>query len=98
VPNFDRLSADMKAEAENYLVEKVKQLRWEGLDKVTYLVPPGDAAEEIISLARQSPDNLVAMCTHGRSGVGRWVLGSVTDRVVRHCGDPVLVVRAPAPS
>jgi len=39
---------------------------------------------------------LVAMCTHGRSGVGRWVLGSVTDRVVRHSGDPVLVMRASA--
>ena len=31
--------------------------------------------------------------THGRSGVKRWVLGSVTEKVVRHSGDPVLVVR-----
>lgn len=94
MPDLERFSQEFKAEAENYLVEKVKQLRWEGLDKVTYIVPQGDAAEEIIHFARQTPDNLVAMCTHGRSGVGRWVLGSVTDRVVRHCGDPVLVVRA----
>jgi nucleotide-binding universal stress UspA family protein len=36
----------------------------------------------------------VAMCTHGRSGVGRWVLGSVTEKVVRHSDDPVLVVHA----
>jgi nucleotide-binding universal stress UspA family protein len=34
------------------------------------------------------------MCTHGRSGVQRWMLGSVTERVLRHSGDPVLVVRA----
>jgi nucleotide-binding universal stress UspA family protein len=34
------------------------------------------------------------MCSHGRSGVKRWVLGSVTETVVRHSDDPVLVVRA----
>jgi nucleotide-binding universal stress UspA family protein len=34
------------------------------------------------------------MTTHGRSGIGRWLLGSVADRVVRHSRDPVLVVRA----
>ena len=54
----------------------------------------GYGAEEIITLARKTPDNFVAMCTHGRSGVKRWVLGSLTDRVVRHSGDPVLIIRA----
>jgi nucleotide-binding universal stress UspA family protein len=53
------------------------------------------AADEIISLGRETPDNSIAMCsTHGRSGVKRWVLGSVTETVVRHSGDPVLVIRA----
>jgi nucleotide-binding universal stress UspA family protein len=33
------------------------------------------------------------MCTHGRTGVQRWMLGSVTETVVRHSDDPVLVVR-----
>ena len=37
---------------------------------------------------------LIAMCSHGRSGIGRWVLGSVTENVVRHSDAPVLVVRA----
>ena len=45
-------------------------------------------------LSRKSPDNLIAMCTHGRSGVKRWMLGSVTETVVRHSADPVLVLRA----
>jgi len=49
---------------------------------------------EIIAYAKRTPGNLVAMCTHGRSGIGRWVLGSVTERVVRHSGEPVLVIRA----
>jgi nucleotide-binding universal stress UspA family protein len=33
------------------------------------------------------------MCTHGRSGINRWVLGSVTETVIRHSDNPVLVVR-----
>jgi len=54
----------------------------------------GDGAEEIIRYARSHPNTLVAMCTHGRTGLKRWVLGSVTEKVVRHSGDPVLVVHA----
>jgi nucleotide-binding universal stress UspA family protein len=53
----------------------------------------GRGPEEIIDLARITPDTIVAMSTHGRSGIGRWVRGSVTDRVVCYCGDPVLVIR-----
>jgi nucleotide-binding universal stress UspA family protein len=65
-----------------------------GIGKVSCVAKEGFAADEIISLARKSPDNLIAMCTHGRSGVKRWVLGSVTETVVRHSADPVLVIRA----
>ena len=65
-----------------------------GLKKVSTIVKEGFDADEIISLAQQIPDNLIAMCTHGRSGIKRWALGSVTETVVRHSGDPVLIVRA----
>jgi nucleotide-binding universal stress UspA family protein len=64
------------------------------LEKVSYASKEGLAADEIIKFGRSTPDNLIAMCSHGRSGVKRWVLGSVTETVVRHSGDPVLVVRA----
>jgi nucleotide-binding universal stress UspA family protein len=87
---------EVMEEATQYLEEKVRQLQGAGLEKVSYVLLRGDAPGEIIDMARQTPDNLVAMCTHGRSGVGRWVLGSVTDRVVRYSGDPVLVIRASA--
>jgi nucleotide-binding universal stress UspA family protein len=53
----------------------------------------GLAADEIILLGQKTPNNLVAMSSHGRSGVKRWVLGSVAEAVVRHCGDPVLINR-----
>lgn len=54
----------------------------------------GDPAEAITSFAQGAYRDMVAITTHGRSGVQRWVLGSVTDHLVRHCGDPVLVVPA----
>ena len=93
-PDYPQLLESIRRETKNYLEGKVQQLEAEGLDKISYVMLEGDAASEIIDIAQKTPDNLVAMCTRGRSGVGRWVLGSVTDRVVRHCGDPVLVIRS----
>jgi len=54
----------------------------------------GAAAEEIIKLARATSGSLIAMCTHGRSGVRRWLLGSVTEKVVNHAASPMLIIRA----
>ena len=73
--------------------------RWrsDGLDRrrKDFLCDQGRiAADEIIALGRKSPGGLIAMCSHGRSGVNRWVLGNVAETVVRHTGDPVLVLRA----
>ena len=65
-----------------------------GLSEVAYASKEGLAADAIIRFARNKPDGLIAMCSHGRSGVRRWVLGSVTETVVRHASNPVLILRA----
>jgi nucleotide-binding universal stress UspA family protein len=93
-PNLDELLGEAKDEARRYLEQKVAELKGEGLRRVSSIFLEGESAQQIIDFARKTPDNFVAMCTHGRSGIGRLVLGSVTNRVVRHSGDPVLVVRA----
>jgi nucleotide-binding universal stress UspA family protein len=85
---------ELETEARSYLAEKEAALKKKGIEKVTTVVDFGYGAEEIIALGRKTPDNFIAMCTHGRSGLRRWVLGSVTERVVRHSGDPVLIIRA----
>ena len=90
----DELIGLIEAEARDYLAEKIKEAKGKGLENVSSVVNVGYGAEEIITLARNTPDNFIAMSTHGRSGVKRFVLGSVTDRVVRHSGDPVLIIRA----
>jgi len=92
--DYEELLKAMREEAVDYLEKKTEAVKKLGIDKVSCVAKEGFAADEIISLSRKSPDNLIAMCTHGRSGVKRWVLGSVTETVVRHSADPVLVIRA----
>lgn len=88
-----RIARNDEKEAKTYLEGKTQQLRAEGLDRVISTAIEGDRAGEIIDLACKTPNNLIAMSSHGRSGVGRWVLGSVTERVIHHSRDPVLVIR-----
>jgi len=94
MPQMHQITEIVRDASRGYLEEKVRLLVGEGLEKVSCLVLKGKAAGRIVDIAREMSDNIVAMCTHGRSGIGRAVLGSVTDRIVRHCGDPVLVIRA----
>jgi len=77
----------------SYLNSLGEPLKASGL-KVTCAVGYGTPAEQIISYAKAKSIDLIAMSTHGRSGIGRWAFGSVTDKVL-HAGDAsVLVVRA----
>jgi nucleotide-binding universal stress UspA family protein len=80
--------------ANEYLEAMVEHIRAAGIDVVEGRTPQGDAAGIITEAAESAPDSLVVMTTHGRSGIGRWVLGSVVDKVVRHSGRPVLLVRS----
>jgi len=57
------------------------------------LVRTGDAGDEIVAVAAEVGADLIAMSTHGRTGLARLVLGSVTEHVVRGAGRPVTVLR-----
>jgi nucleotide-binding universal stress UspA family protein len=94
VANLEDLPARSKNEAISYLDEKVYQLKSERLDDVASFAAEGEPAQMITDAAKGASNCLIAMCTHGRSGVNRWMLGSVTEKVVRHSGNPVLVIRA----
>jgi nucleotide-binding universal stress UspA family protein len=92
--NFDELMAGIRDEANEYLEKKVAEVKKLGVEKVSALSKEGFAGDEIIALARNTPNGLITMSSHGRSGVKRWVLGSVAETVVRHTTEPVLVIRA----
>jgi nucleotide-binding universal stress UspA family protein len=93
LPDYDAFREGARKEAADYLKEKEGALVREGVRTVSIQTLEGPAAVEIISFAQTAPRALIAMSTHGRSGVRRWMLGSVTEKVVRHGADPVLVVR-----
>ncbi|MSP78598.1 MAG: universal stress protein [Dehalococcoidia bacterium] len=84
---------DLEQEAIAYLNAKAADLKKMGCKDVAVQHMQGSAAAQVIDLAHATPDSFVAISTHGRSGIGRWVLGSVADRVIQQAGCPVLVIR-----
>ena len=88
-----RIESRYRAEAQSYLEKMVKQIKEGGLNVRADIIE-GGAAESIVDYVDKHGINLVIMATHGRSGIGRWALGSVADKVVRRLNVPVLLVRA----
>jgi nucleotide-binding universal stress UspA family protein len=62
--------------------------------QVELVVREGPAGEDILKVAEQKDVDLIVMATHGRTGVRRFVLGSVAEKVVRTASCPVLAVRS----
>lgn len=81
-------------EAEEYLAEVAGRLTAGGLAGVTTSVWYAKAAWAIVEAARCYGVDLIVMNTHGRSGLGRLVLGSVAESVIRRTTTPVLVIRS----
>lgn len=62
---------------------------------VEYRVLGGDAGDQIVQAARETRADVIVMGTHGRSGLTRFLMGSVAERVMRHAPCPVLTARGP---
>ena len=76
-----------------YLEEKGSQLIGAGIKVETeFGVKTGDPVQNIIEYVKEHSISLVLMTTHGHGGIRRLLVGSVTDRVIRSCEVPVLVV------
>lgn len=83
-------------DAQVYLGEAAKELKEQGL-RVATATGVGPVASGIIEYAEANAVDLIAMSTHGRTGLARWALGSVADRVLRSGATPILLVRAGEP-
>lgn len=103
VVNGSRLRADVEvkelAESEHTniadLIEAFLKSSAAGIDgvPVSYTTLGGvDAAESLIDYVAADDIRMIVMATHGRTGLDKWRMGSVTERVVRHSTAPVLVV------
>jgi nucleotide-binding universal stress UspA family protein len=82
----------IRAGAEEYLGGVASRVREAGVECTTQ-IERGDVAEEILRFCAEAACDLIVMSTHGRSGLGRWVYGSIADKVLRHAKVPVLLVR-----
>ncbi len=81
-----------QSESADYLERMANRLREKGL-KVEPAVLQGTAGDVIVKYAGENDIGLIAIATHGRSGLGRAVFGSVADYVLRNSGLPILVIR-----
>jgi nucleotide-binding universal stress UspA family protein len=62
---------------------------------VEEVIAHGDAASEIVRVAKERQVDLIVISSHGRTGLGRMLFGSTAEQVVRHAPCPVLVVKLP---
>lgn len=81
-------------EAEEYLERVAGRLRQAGLRQVETSVWYGPPAAAIIEAAEFQKPDLIVMNSHGRSGIGRLILGSVAESVLRGTATPILLLRA----
>ena len=97
IPASEQEIEEQRQKARAYLEWTGESLRNWGATVVAR-VAVGNAAEQIVDVAAEVGANLIAMSTHGRSGLSRWAFGSVTDKVLRLEGKiPTIVIRAQQP-
>ncbi|MEY2817987.1 MAG: universal stress protein [Chloroflexota bacterium] len=74
-----------------YLQAKITNLKKKG-SKVKGILREGPIPETILEVADEVHADMIAMCTHSRTGINRWLMGSVADEVVHNAHVPVILV------
>ena len=94
IDDLDQIESHVKRDAQSYLRETVDKLKNKGL-KVHSKILTGKAADSLVDYINQSTFDLMIMATHGRSGISRWVWGSVAERILHTSSIPILIIRPP---
>ena len=89
--NIDILMHDVESSAQKYISKMTEVLKSSGITAKGVIIT-GRAADTIMKYADENGVDLIIMSSHGRSGISRWFLGSVTDKIVHHSSIPVLVI------
>ncbi|MFC2010900.1 universal stress protein [Chloroflexota bacterium] len=93
--DLNRYDLEAKAVGEQYLSKILDQIKYKGVDVQPQVILGEPAADVITDYATKNGADLIIMSTHGRSGISRWVWGSVSDHILRAACIPILMVRAP---
>jgi nucleotide-binding universal stress UspA family protein len=92
--DVNKVDAQNRDNAKKYLEELIKRTKLDSASAKTEVLT-GAAPETITDYASKNGVDLIVIATHGRSGISRWVWGSVADRILRSACIPVFMVRAP---
>lgn len=93
-PHLEQILRQRRADAERYLAETAQALEERGL-RVHHTVHLGSPVEVILQQGQDKDVGLIAMSTHGRTGLGRLLVGSVAERVLRAAPAPLLLWKVP---
>ena len=88
------MESEKKSSAENYLKKVVSRLKQNGVKFKTEVLV-GRIGDSLIDYIKANDFDLIVIASHGRSGLRRWVRGSVADKILSGSHIPVLMVRAP---
>ena len=80
--------------AQDYLNQVLSRLKYDRTELHSEVLV-GNVADSLADFSEKNNFDLILIATHGRSGVRRWVRGSIADKVLRSSNIPVLMVRAP---
>jgi len=94
IDDLKQIESHSKNDAESYLREIVERLKLAGIKAHSKLLT-GKAADRLVDYIHESNFDLLIMATHGRSGISRWIWGSVADKILHSSSIPVLLVRPP---
>ena len=91
---LEKTESARKSSAEDYLNHIIARLKHEGAELHSEIIV-GKIEDSLVDYAEDNDIDLILIATHGRSGVTRWVMGSVADKILRSSNVPVLMVRTP---
>ena len=91
---LEQAEKEAKERASKYLDKIAARLNKVGVPVSTKLLT-GKAAETIVEFIEKNDCDLLVMSTHGRSGISRWIMGSVANKVLRQVCIPIMMIRAP---
>lgn len=86
-----RIQQEEEAVAKKYLDTKVNELKKEKIQASTIMLE-GSVPDTILGIAEETHTDMIVMSTHGRTGLKRWLIGSVADRVVHQAHIPVMLI------
>jgi nucleotide-binding universal stress UspA family protein len=91
---LEQLDAKSEAAADGYLDRLVIRVSYDKT-KISQTTILGEAAGSLVDYATNNKVDLIAIATHGRSGLSRWIWVSTADRILRHTRVPIMMVRVP---